>query len=223
MIVVDSGFWLALANKRDAFHQQARTRFPEFQQEGFITTWCVITETLLPTTAAGWCRCPHCPTQQSFDRRTASIRPNSGSTRPRIINLMNQYRNLPMDLADASLVTLGRASRTWTHPFRRSARLQYLSLERHSALSEPADLTYDLCKNMADSKESAFQQDIIDVSSAQGWLVGNSAHYDATTALYTEDLLAYFQTAWPKQWEKTLQKQPHRPSRHPDQKRPSAT
>jgi len=64
---------------------------------------------------------------------------------------------------------------------------------------------------MADSKESAFQQDIIDDLSAQGWLVGNSAHYNATTALYTEDLLAYFQAAWPKQWEKLCKNNPTDP------------
>jgi type I restriction enzyme, R subunit len=50
---------------------------------------------------------------------------------------------------------------------------------------------------MADSKESAFQQDIINALAAQGWLIGTSANYNPTTALYTEDLLAYFQTAWP--------------------------
>ena len=105
MIIVDSGFWLALANKRDAFHQQARTRFPEFQQEGFITTWCVITET-----------CYLLQQRVGIDAPTALL--NKVSTDalqvfdltqahcPRIVELMNQYRNLPMDLADASLVIL---------------------------------------------------------------------------------------------------------------------
>ena len=65
---------------------------------------------------------------------------------------------------------------------------------------------------MADSKETAFQQDIINDLSAQGWLVGTSAHYNPTTALYTEDLLAYFQTAWPKQWEKLCKTNPTDPA-----------
>ncbi|MFK8182788.1 MAG: type I restriction endonuclease subunit R [Phormidesmis sp.] len=64
---------------------------------------------------------------------------------------------------------------------------------------------------MADSKEIAFQQDIINDLAAQGWLVGTSAKYNATTALYTEDLLAYFQTAWPKQWEKLCKNNPTDP------------
>ena len=64
---------------------------------------------------------------------------------------------------------------------------------------------------MADSKELAFQQDIISAMSAQGWLVGKSANYNAATALYTEDLLAYFQTAWPDRWEKLCKNNPHNP------------
>lgn len=64
---------------------------------------------------------------------------------------------------------------------------------------------------MADSKESAFQQDIINALAAQGWLVGTSANYNPTTALYTEDLLTYFQTAWPDRWEKLCKNNPSDP------------
>ena len=64
---------------------------------------------------------------------------------------------------------------------------------------------------MADSRETAFQQDIINAMASQGWLVGKSAGYDAATALYTEDLLAYFQTAWPDRWEKLCKNNPRDP------------
>jgi type I restriction enzyme R subunit len=64
---------------------------------------------------------------------------------------------------------------------------------------------------MADSKEVAFQQDIITALAAQGWLVGSSAGYDPATALYTEDLLAYFQTAWPERWQKLCKSNPRDP------------
>ncbi|MGB3296214.1 MAG: DEAD/DEAH box helicase family protein [Phormidesmis sp.] len=64
---------------------------------------------------------------------------------------------------------------------------------------------------MADSKELTFQQDIISAMAAQSWLVGKSANYNAATALYTEDLLAYFQTAWPDRWEKLCKNNPHDP------------
>ena len=65
---------------------------------------------------------------------------------------------------------------------------------------------------MADSKELAFQQDIINALAAQGWLVGTSAGYNPTTALYTEDLLAYFQTAWPQRWQKLCKTNPSDPA-----------
>jgi type I restriction enzyme, R subunit len=65
---------------------------------------------------------------------------------------------------------------------------------------------------MADSKEVAFQQDIINALATQGWLVGTSAGYNPTTALYTEDLLAYFQTAWPQRWQKLCKANPSDPA-----------
>jgi type I restriction enzyme R subunit len=65
---------------------------------------------------------------------------------------------------------------------------------------------------MADSKELAFQQDIINALQAQGWLVGTCAGYNPTTALYTEDLLAYFQAAWPDRWQKLCKNNPSDPA-----------
>ncbi|MDB9526140.1 PIN domain-containing protein [Oscillatoria sp. CS-180] len=105
MVIVDSGFWLALANERDTFHQQALARFPEFQTEGFITTWCVITETCYLLQQRVGINAPAALLNkvstgalQVFD-----LTPGHCS---RVLNLMNQYQNLPMDLADASLVIL---------------------------------------------------------------------------------------------------------------------
>lgn len=105
MIIADSGFWLALINDRDTFHEQAVVRFPEFQSEGFITTWSVITEIcyLLQqrvgvTVPNAFLRKISVGALQVFD-----ITPEHCL---RIVSLMNQYQNLPMDLADASLVIL---------------------------------------------------------------------------------------------------------------------
>ena len=65
---------------------------------------------------------------------------------------------------------------------------------------------------MADPRETAFQQDIINALAAQGWLIGTSAGYNPTTALYTEDLIAYFQTAWPERWQKHSKNNPSDPA-----------
>lgn len=64
---------------------------------------------------------------------------------------------------------------------------------------------------MADSKEAQFQQDIIKSMTAQGWLTGPASGYDRRTALYTEDLLAYFKEAWPERWDKIAKANPNDP------------
>ncbi len=57
----------------------------------------------------------------------------------------------------------------------------------------------------ADSKEAAFQQDMIDQMVAGGWKLGDPAKYDRRLALYTEDCLQYVKTTQPKAWEKYQQ------------------
>ncbi|NEO26408.1 MAG: PIN domain-containing protein [Kamptonema sp. SIO4C4] len=104
MIIVDTGFWIALANRQDQHHHQA-TQILDTIQEPLITTWCVVTETcyLLLTRIS--------PISQElfldnivtggfelFDFQALHIR--------RMKQLVAQYSNFPMDLADASLVTL---------------------------------------------------------------------------------------------------------------------
>lgn len=105
MVIVDTGFWLALANRNDKLYQAAKTQFQRLRGKQFITTWCIVTETCYlmqkrvgidtPTIfigkiSTGWL--------QVFE-----LTPEHCS---RIGELMKQYRNLPMDLADASLVIL---------------------------------------------------------------------------------------------------------------------
>lgn len=102
MIIVDTGFWLALANRRDDHHDRATEVLNEFK-EPLITTWPVMTETcylLLKRMGSN--------AQERFILNLSQgaftvfdLTPNHNL---RIQSLMNQYRNLPMDLADASLV-----------------------------------------------------------------------------------------------------------------------
>ena len=53
---------------------------------------------------------------------------------------------------------------------------------------------------MADSRETQFQQDIIEAMVAGGWKTGTASGYDRASALYTEDLLGYVREAWPERW-----------------------
>jgi len=105
MILTDSGFWIALGNRRDRYHDDAREALARWSGEGFVSTWPVMTEVchllthrvgvhqalrFMDAVTQGACALPELPT-------------NAAS---RMAYLMRRYQNLPMDLADASLVLL---------------------------------------------------------------------------------------------------------------------
>lgn len=104
MIIADTGFWVALLDRRDNLHQQVRICAAQIH-EPLITTLPVVTEVcyLLQT---------RCDPKQSVEFLLAQgdglfqIFTISESELPRMANLMRQYANLPMDFADASLVML---------------------------------------------------------------------------------------------------------------------
>lgn len=104
MIIADAGFFYALIDRRDAWHTRAVAALPT-QAQGWITTWPVLTEAthlltrwigtdaaqaLLLDVAAGGVAVWQWPAPQT----------------ERLAQLMARYANLPMDLADASLVLL---------------------------------------------------------------------------------------------------------------------
>jgi len=107
MIIADTGFWLALANQRDHWHSAA-TAWLDQSTEGLITTWPVATETCHLLLHRLGKPAQHAFIQSLRDGATELFTLNS-SHLPRIATLMHQYANLPMDLADASLVVLAEA------------------------------------------------------------------------------------------------------------------
>lgn len=104
MIIADTGFWLALANRRDRSHEVAKAAL-ERVREPLVTTWPVMTETChLLASRLG------VSSELSFVARAKArafeIFAMENRHLPRIHTLMEKYRELPMDLADASLVIL---------------------------------------------------------------------------------------------------------------------
>jgi len=104
VIIADTGFFLALANRADDDHEAAVAAL-EALTEGLVTSWPVVTETThLLATRLG---------TQALLAFVASARAGAFTLFdltlahwPRIEELMRQYAKLPMDLADASLVVL---------------------------------------------------------------------------------------------------------------------
>ena len=107
MIIADTGFWLALANRRDRNHAKATEALSRVH-EPLITTWPVMTETchLLLARVGYGAMAKFVETARDGAFELFSLDP---SHLPMIEELMQKYRELPMDLADASLVILAGA------------------------------------------------------------------------------------------------------------------
>jgi type I restriction enzyme R subunit len=66
---------------------------------------------------------------------------------------------------------------------------------------------------MANPNERQFQNDIIASLTANGWQLGTADQYDRHHALYTADLLAFVQTAYPDRWQKFVKNNPANPEK----------
>lgn len=101
MVLADTGYWLALANARDRWHDAAVAVSRDLDGT-LVVTWPVVTETCyLMLTRLG----PRA--QLSFLEqlsRNVEIHPIEPQDLGELRALMEKYAGLPMDLADASLV-----------------------------------------------------------------------------------------------------------------------
>ncbi|WP_445627029.1 type II toxin-antitoxin system VapC family toxin [Nostoc sp. DSM 114167] len=104
MIIIDTGFWLALIDKKDTHHQRVKQALKQYN-EPLITTWPVVTETcyLLVTRKGVEAEIIFLNSLQEELFTIFNLEPHHT---PRIIELIKKYADLPMDLADASLVIL---------------------------------------------------------------------------------------------------------------------
>ncbi len=104
MIIADTGFWVALASARDRHHDVA-TRVLGELEEPLISTWPVATETChLLTARIG----AHASIRFMAACDAGGLILASPDVHPSGVaaSLMAKYCDLPMDLADASLVLL---------------------------------------------------------------------------------------------------------------------
>ncbi len=110
MILADTGFWLALANADDAHHARARAALSTHSGP-YTVTWPVMTETchmlasrLGARAAIAFVRSGTLGAFDVFEMDRTHL--------ARVEALMEKYRGLPMDLADASLVIAAEESRS---------------------------------------------------------------------------------------------------------------
>lgn len=108
MIPADTGPLVALVNRNDPNHRACVEAAKALPRGPFLTTWPCFTEAMyLVHRAAGH------PAQQALWRLHLSGRLSLHQASPaeveRMAALMQTYRDLPMDLADASLVAMAES------------------------------------------------------------------------------------------------------------------
>ena len=107
MILIDTGPLVAVINRGDQDHAKC-SAFLLQHGKGFITTWSVMTEAhYFLGNLAGW------PGQAALwkivERGVVDVADSTSTGAPVLHALMEKYRDVPMDLADASLVALAEA------------------------------------------------------------------------------------------------------------------
>ena len=101
MVLADTGYWLALANKADRWHEVAVSATRRLD-EPLVVTWPVLTETChLMLSRLGTLAELRFVEQIS---RNVEIHEMRQERIEDVRALMDKYSNLPMDLVDASLV-----------------------------------------------------------------------------------------------------------------------
>lgn len=109
MTLVDAGPLVAIVDRGEADHARCVAALPSITLP-LVTTWPAFTEAMyLLGEAAGW------PGQAALwrlvERGDLELAEMSAGARVRMRALMEKYRDLPMDLADASLVALAEERR----------------------------------------------------------------------------------------------------------------
>ncbi|HGG58556.1 MAG TPA: PIN domain-containing protein [Gammaproteobacteria bacterium] len=104
MVLTDTGFWFALINRRDK-HHRAAVDYMSHASEPLVSTWPVITETcyLLGRSLGVRYQLRFLEMVSSGLLEVATIHLEDMD---RVYALIQKYAELPMDLADASLVLL---------------------------------------------------------------------------------------------------------------------
>lgn len=108
MILVDTGAWLALADRGDVYHVRCREFFQR-NREPLMTTYPVLVECVhLMFSRIGVAKT--LAWMETLRAQGVGVFVMGADHLPRLTALMRLYDDLPMDLADASLVLLAEES-----------------------------------------------------------------------------------------------------------------
>lgn len=102
-LLLDTGAFVALVDRSEKRHAACVAALEQWT-EPIVTTEAVLTETL-HLVGPQWKAQQAC--LEFFLREAFLLIPSSQASLRRVATLMEKYRNLPMDFADATLVALG--------------------------------------------------------------------------------------------------------------------
>ena len=107
MTLTDTGPLVGLIDGTDQYHATCTTTLADLPAEPLLTTWPCLAEAMYMLGRRGGYRYQAALWDMYFDGRLVLHQLTPEET-ARMAALMEQYRNLPMDLADASLVSAER-------------------------------------------------------------------------------------------------------------------
>lgn len=107
MILVDAGPLVALLHIDDKHHAVCRKALTSFR-EPLATVWPPVVEAMHLLSFSGNAQDA---LLEMVDSGTLALLPLDAADAPRLRDLMNKYRDLPMDLADAALVCAAEKER----------------------------------------------------------------------------------------------------------------
>jgi uncharacterized protein len=107
-LLLDTGAFVALLDRSEARHDDCVTVLSQWTGP-LLTTEAVVTETMY-LVGPRWQ--PQKACLEFFLRGAALLVPSSRASLQRVTELMEKYRDVPMDFADSTLVALGEEAET---------------------------------------------------------------------------------------------------------------
>ena len=105
MNLVDSGVLIALLDRNDPNHQRCLIAAKSLSNQPLLTTWCCLTETMYFLAKIGGYNAQAKLWALALSGRL-ELHSLSASESAQMAQLMEQYADIPMDLADASLMVI---------------------------------------------------------------------------------------------------------------------
>ena len=108
MVLTDTGPIIAILNRADQYHSRSIDALTRLPAEPLLTTWVCFTEAMYLLGEAGGYYFQSTLWNMQLDGKLVLHEMTARET-GRMALLMNQYQDIPMDLADASLVVVAES------------------------------------------------------------------------------------------------------------------